>query len=102
MLNETFTTPAADADLTAYNDAFAAAHPHSAPHLLAVYAARHALDPNSRSANEADVIKTLDLPDITVEQATRGMELLEKWGSEEGVKEEFGRKAGGRWSGFGQ
>ena len=39
---------------------------------------------------------------VTVEQAAKGMELLEKWGSEEGVKEEFGTKARGRWSAFGQ
>lgn len=65
-------------------------------------AARHTIDPNSKAKNEAELIKALDLLDVTVEQAAKGMELLEKWGSEEGVKEEFGTKARGRWSAFGQ
>ena len=65
-------------------------------------AARHAIDPNSKAKNEAELIKALDLLDVTVEQAAKGMELLEEWGSEEGVKEEFGTKARGRWSAFGQ
>ena len=46
-------------------------------------AARHAIDPNSKAKNEAELIKALDFPDVTVEQAVKGMELLEKWGSEE-------------------
>ena len=65
-------------------------------------AARHAIDPNSKAKNEAELIKALDFPDVTVEQAVKGMELLEKWGSEEGVREEFGTKARGRWGAFGQ
>lgn len=69
--------------------------------MFAACAARHALDPSSKSANEADVIRTLDLPDATVEQAARGLELLEKWGSEGAVREQFGSKARGRWGAFG-
>ena len=100
VLNETFTSPTADADLSKYNDDFAAKHPNSAPHLLAVYKARYALDPNTKSANEKGVIEVLELEGCTVEHAKRGLEMLEGWGSAEDVREEYRGKAGGRWGGF--
>ncbi|OSS45647.1 hypothetical protein B5807_09769 [Epicoccum nigrum] len=102
VLSETFTSPAADADLAAYNAAFAAAHAaSSAPHLFAVCAARHALDPASKAQNEADVIAALDLPGVTVQQAVSGRELLERWASEDRVREQFATKARSRWEAAG-
>ncbi|KAF2995813.1 hypothetical protein E8E13_001290 [Curvularia kusanoi] len=98
VLTDTFTTPSPSTDLKAYNDDFAAKHASSAPHLHAAYAARFALDPASKPQNEADLIKTLELPGVTVDQASRGLELLGEWKSEESVKDEYRSKAKGRWS----
>lgn len=98
VIKDTFTIPSADADLKSFNDSFAQKHASSAPHLQAAYAARFALDPASKSQNEADLIKTLDLQGVSFEQAAQGLELLGEWKSEEGVKGEYKKKAGEKWS----
>ncbi|KAH5073392.1 hypothetical protein HBI17_147320 [Parastagonospora nodorum] len=98
VINETFTTPAVDADLKAYNDSFLQKHPESASHLQAAYNVRHILDSTSKSQNEQDLIKVLDLPDVTIQQALAGFGLLEEWRSEKQVKDDYRAKAAGRWS----
>ncbi|KAL1604637.1 hypothetical protein SLS59_003832 [Nothophoma quercina] len=98
VIKDTFTTPAADADLKAYNDDFISKHSESAPHLQAAYTARFALDNSTKSQNEADLVKTLDLSNITFEQAEQGLTLLSEWKSEEKVKDEYKSNAAGRWS----
>lgn len=74
-------------------------HAQSAPHLHSAYNVRYLLDPSTKSQNEKDLLKTLDLESVTLEQAVEGLALLEEWKSEEGVKEEYRRKAGRRWEG---
>lgn len=93
-----FTTPAADADLKAYNNDFIHKHSESAPHLQAAYAARCFLDSSTKGQNEVDLTKTLDQSDITFEQAKQGLALLEEWKSDEKVKNEYKSKAASRWS----
>lgn len=97
VLKDTFNTPAVDADLKAYNDVFAKKHSESASHLQAAYSARNALDNSTKSQNEADLIKTLDLPSITFEQAEQGLELLSEWKSDEKTRDEYRSKAASRW-----
>ncbi len=87
-----------DADLQAYNDDFTKKHPNSASHLQAVYATHYALDNSTKSQNEADLIKTLDLPSITFEEAKQGLMLLGEWKSDDKVKDEYQKKAASRWS----
>ncbi|KAF2632025.1 N-alpha-acetyltransferas-like protein 15 [Macroventuria anomochaeta] len=98
VVKDTFTTPAADADLTAYNNEFIKKHSESARHLQAAYTARYALDNSTKSQNETDLIKTLDLSTITFEQAEQGLALLSEWKSEEKVQDEYRSKAASRWS----
>jgi len=66
--------------------------------LQAAYNVRHLLDNGSKSQNEADLKKTLDLPDTTIQQALAGFGLLEEWKSEQKVKDDYRAKAAGRWS----
>jgi hypothetical protein len=98
VIKETFTTPAADADLKAYNDEFIKKHAESASHLQAAYSARYALDNTTKSQNETDLIKTLDLSNITSEQAQQGLALLGEWKSDEKVQDEYRNKASSKWS----
>jgi hypothetical protein len=56
------------------------------------------LDNSSKGQNEEDLKKTLDLPTITIEQAQAGLALLDKWESEQKVKDDYRAKAAGRWS----
>ena len=73
-------------------------HSNSASHLQAAYNVRHILDSGSKSQNETDLYKTLDLPDVNIQQALAGLGLLEEWKSEKKVKDDYRAKAAGRWS----
>ncbi|KAH9865727.1 hypothetical protein J1614_009314 [Plenodomus biglobosus] len=97
VIQDTFTTPPIDADLKEYNDAFIKKHSDSAPHLHSGYNTRNILDNGTKSQNEEDLKKTLDLSDITIEQAVAGLSLLTEWKSEPDVKDDYRAKAAGRW-----
>ncbi|EDU40379.1 NMDA receptor-regulated protein 1 [Pyrenophora tritici-repentis] len=98
VIKESFTTPAADADLKAYNDDFLKKHAQSASHLQSGYNVRYILDKASKPQNEQDLQKTLELPNITMEEAKAGMALLDEWGSEQKIKDDYRAKAASRWS----
>ncbi|KAJ4349284.1 hypothetical protein N0V95_004714 [Ascochyta clinopodiicola] len=98
VIKEIFTAPAADADLKAYNNDFIQKHSESAPHLQAAYTARCFLDNSTKSQNEADLIKTLDLSNTTFKQAEQGLALLGEWESDEKVRDEYRSKAASQWS----
>jgi tetratricopeptide (TPR) repeat protein len=98
VIKDTFTTPAVDADLNAYNNDFIKKHSESAPHLQAAYNARYFLDNNSKGQNEEDLKNTLDLSNITIEQAVTGLSLLGQWKSDDKVQDEYRSKAASRWS----
>lgn len=98
VLNESFTSPPADADLKAFNNDFLKKYTDSASHLQSAFNIRFILDSSSKSQNEADLKKTLDLSGITIEQATAGLALLDEWKSEQTVKDDYRAKAASRWS----
>ncbi|KAI4912693.1 hypothetical protein J4E90_006099 [Alternaria incomplexa] len=98
VIKESFTTPPADADLKAYNDDFLKKHSQSASHLQSGYNVRYILDNSSKSQNEQDLQKTLELSSITIEEAQAGLALLTQWKSEQKVKDDYRAKAAGRWS----
>ncbi|KAF5851366.1 hypothetical protein GGP41_004200 [Bipolaris sorokiniana] len=98
VIKATFTAPPADADLNVYNDEFLKKHSESALHLQSGYNVRYILDNSSKSQNEQDLLKTLDLPTITIEEAKAGLTLLNEWKSEQGFKDDYRAKASSRWS----
>lgn len=59
---------------------------------------RNLLDSSSKAQNEEDLKKTLDLPEITIQQALAGFGLLDEWKSEQKVKDDYRAKASTRWS----
>lgn len=87
-----------DADLKAFNDEFLRKHSQSVPHVQSAYSVRYILDSSTKGQNEEDLKQTLDLPEITIEQAQAGLALLDEWKSEESVKDEYRAKAAERWT----
>jgi hypothetical protein len=73
-------------------------HSESASHLQSVYNVRYILDNGSKAQNESDLQKTLDLSNITIQEAQAGLKLLDQWKSEQKVKDDYRAKAAGRWS----
>ncbi|CBX92836.1 hypothetical protein IAQ61_005806 [Plenodomus lingam] len=98
VIKDTFTTLPTDADLKAYNDDYINKHSDSALHLHAGLNTRYILDNSSKPQNEKDLQKTLDLPEITIEQAVAGLSLLAEWKSEQNVQDDYRAKAATRWS----
>jgi hypothetical protein len=98
-MKESFTIPPADADLQAFNNSFLQKHSKSTSHLQSAYNVRYLLDSASKSQNEQDLKKTLELPGTTIQQAIAGFGLLEQWKSEQKVKDDYRAKAASRWSG---
>lgn len=58
---------------------------------------RYILDNSSKSENEKDLLKTLDLSTISLEEAEAGLDLLDEWKSEQKTKDEYKTKAASRW-----
>lgn len=73
-------------------------HAQSASHLQSGYNVRYILDKASKPQNEQDLQKTLELPNIAMEEAKAGMALLDEWGSEQKIKDDYRAKAASRWS----
>ncbi|KAI9792611.1 MAG: hypothetical protein M1833_001064 [Piccolia ochrophora] len=92
-----FTLIPTDQSLSEFNDAFHAAHRNSPPHLLAALRTRHRLDPSSIADNEKALLEMLAAAEIQLDDAVEGARVLEEWGSKEGVREEYRKKARGRW-----
>ena len=73
-------------------------HPQSAQHLQVGYNVRFILDNGSKAQNEADLIKTLSLEQITLEEGVAGFGFLDAWKSEKKIKDDYRAKAASRWS----
>jgi len=72
-------------------------HLDSAPHLQSAYKIRWFLDPPMKEENQRALLKLLDLPSITLEQAYNGFKVLEEMGSETKVKDGYREAALKMW-----
>ena len=81
-------------DLTRWNEAWRSKHSQSAPHIHAYLRVRQLHDPDSQKQNEKDLIDSLSLEDMALEDAVAGLELLEEWGSS---STDYKRVAAERW-----
>lgn len=80
-----------------WNSAFLSANKTSVPHIQAALTCRHLLDASNKSQNEKDLTASLDVGDISIEDALAGLELLNEWGSDKGVKSAYAEKAKKKW-----
>lgn len=87
-----------DQPLSLFNSEFLVRHSSSASHVHAFLRARHLLDASSAEAqNKKDLINTLQFNDISLPEATAGLELLRELGVKEDGREEYKAIARKRW-----
>ncbi|KAF2733158.1 TPR-like protein [Polyplosphaeria fusca] len=72
-------------------------HSESADHLISAYHVKYLLDNSSKAQGESEMQKLLDSPSITRSEATRGMEYLKEWKSDEKVKKAYVEAAAKKW-----
>lgn len=99
-IKQDFNSPPANADLAAlktFNGDFLKKNPQSPAHLQRGYNARFHLDPNTKSQNETDLQKLLDLEEITLQQAAEGSKLLQEWKSDEKTVDAYRAAAAKKW-----
>ena len=80
-------------DLDKWNTEFLTANKDSAAHVQAALDGRQLLKPDTRSECAEDLLSTLDLDTITVDEALSGLELLGKWGNDQASKTAYVQKA---------
>lgn len=87
-----------DQPLSPFNSDFLARNPSSARHVHAFLRARHLLDASSAEAqNRKDVLNTLQFKEISLPEATVGLELLRELGVKEDGREEYKVIARKQW-----
>ncbi|KAL8988505.1 MAG: hypothetical protein Q9177_002434 [Variospora cf. flavescens] len=86
-----------DADLSKLNSHFLDGHSDSAAHVRAFLRTRQLLDPKSADENQKDVIRTLALPLVSLEDAVSGLELLNDWHAESRYRNDYMAAAHERW-----
>jgi len=86
-------------DLNEWNNTFLESQKGSVTHVQAALTARQLLNPATKEQCEKDLIATLELDDVTIDQALAGLELLDEWKSSLTVRRTYEEKAQLRWTG---
>jgi hypothetical protein len=81
-------------NLEEWNESYLSSNKGSVSHVQAGLSGRQLLKPESKSQCEQDLLATLDSSDITIDEATAGLDVLDKWGSE---KTAYAEKASKKW-----
>lgn len=84
--------------VTEWNNNFLDRHKSSASHTQAGLRVRALIGKEAKATNENDLLGTLSLDTISMEDASAGLELLNEWGSSKEVKERYRSSAAERWS----
>lgn len=86
-----------DVDLGAFNSKFLAQHSSRANYVHSFLHARQYLDPHMQEQNQKDLLGTLGLEEISLQDACVGLEILKKWEVGPAVREEYTATAHERW-----
>ena len=78
-----------------FNDEFLNKHKDSVAHIQSVLRARQDINKDDQEQNEKDLLATLDLPSITMEEAKAGGDLLKWWRSSQA--DAYNAKAAKKW-----
>lgn len=81
-------------NLEDFNGSFLSANKDSVAHVQAALSGRQLLKPESKAQCEKDLLATLDSPNVTIDEAASGLDLLSKWGSD---KTAYSQKASKKW-----
>lgn len=80
--------------LEQWNESFLSSNKGSAAHVQAALDGRQILNPASKGQCEKDLLSTLDLPGISIDEAAAALDLLDKW---DGDKAAYAQKASKKW-----
>ena len=86
-----------NADLLELNSDYLSKNSESAAHVQASLRARQVIDPTTADENQKDVIRTLALPSVSLEDAIRGLDLLNDWKAQSRYREDYIAAAHERW-----
>lgn len=81
-------------NLEDFNESFLSANKDSVAHVQAALSGRQLLKPESKAQCEKDLLATLESPNVTIDEAASGLDLLSKWGSD---KTAYSQKASKKW-----
>lgn len=81
-------------NLEQWNESFLSANKNSAAHVHAALSGRQLLNPGSRSQNEKNLLATLNLPDVSINEASSALDHLAEWGSD---KTAYLQQANKKW-----
>ena len=87
----------ASKDLARHNNEFLQQHYNSASHVQACLKVRQLIDPSTSEKNQQDAIRTLALDGSSLDDAIRGLGLLEEWKAEPKYKDDYLAAAHKRW-----
>ena len=85
---------------TAYNESFLSRHSDDASCIHAALRLRNSISPDTQAQNERDLLNTLDLDRLLLEEARQGLVMLREWKGGDGqseVMDEYEHKARTRW-----
>ncbi|KAL8843438.1 MAG: hypothetical protein Q9176_002051 [Flavoplaca citrina] len=86
-----------NADLLELNSDYLSKNSESAAHVQASLRARQVIDPTTADENQKDVMRTLALPSVSLEDAIRGLDLLNDWKAQSRYREDYIAAAHERW-----
>ncbi|KAJ5570131.1 N-terminal acetyltransferase A complex subunit n.t1.c1 [Penicillium hispanicum] len=80
--------------LEEWNESYLSANKTSVAHVQAALSGRQLLNADSKPQCEKELLATLDTPEVTIDEAAIGLDLLSKWGSD---KAGYIQKANKKW-----
>ena len=80
-----------------WNEAYLSRHKSHPLHIQSGLKVRGLSDPGTRSQNEREIVDMLSLQEITLAEATAGLDLLKEWRSDSEVTEEYQKAARAKW-----
>ncbi|KAL8770063.1 MAG: hypothetical protein Q9209_004101 [Squamulea sp. 1 TL-2023] len=86
-----------DANLLNLNSDFLAKNSDSAAHIQASLCIRQLLDPKTVDENQKDIIRTLAVPSVSLQDAIRGLDLLKDWKAKYRYRDDYVAAAHERW-----
>ncbi len=86
-----------DADLSQYNSDYRSKHHNSAAHVQVGISTLYFLEPKTHEDNHKDILRTLALDSASLNDAIRGLKLLNAWKAEQRIRDDYIAAAHARW-----
>lgn len=97
VIDSHFNLIPASTNISDKNDEFLQKHAQSPLHVHAALKVRQLLDPDKQAQHEKDLLATLDLPSISLDDACAGLSVLDEWNSDGVIKDTYIDSAQKKW-----